>query len=65
MNDKPDAHQSCLLRLWRAKGRGKWQWYVSIESPQTGEHQWFASLVQVFGYLSEQCEGQAPGAGEG
>ena len=60
MSDEPDAYQSYLLRLWRAKRKGEWQWYASIESPSTGERQWFASLAQCFAFLREECDRQVP-----
>jgi hypothetical protein len=65
MSDEPDAYQSYLLRLWRAKRKGEWQWYASLESPSTGERQWFPSLAQAFTYLNEQCERQVPEHPEG
>jgi hypothetical protein len=60
MNEEPDAYQTYVLRLWRAKCQGKWEWRASIESPHTGERHVFASLQQLFAYLSEQCERQVP-----
>ncbi len=58
MDDEPDACQTYVLRLWRAKGQAKWQWHASIESLHTGECHAFASLEQLFAYWSEQCECQ-------
>ena len=60
MSDEPDAYQTYLLHLWRAKCQGQWQWRASIESPRTGERQLFAGLEQLFAFLSEQCERQTP-----
>ncbi len=69
MDDEPGACQTYVLRLWRAKCQGKWQWHASIEararapergSPHTGERHAFASLQQLFAYWSEQCERQVP-----
>jgi hypothetical protein len=60
MDDEPDACQTYELRLWRAKGQGKWQWRASIERLHTGERHAFASLEQLFAYWSEQCERQVP-----
>jgi hypothetical protein len=54
MDDEPNGYQTYVLRLWRARCQGKWQWRTSIESPHTGERQVFAGLQQLFGYLSEQ-----------
>lgn len=59
MSDEPDAYQTYVLRLWRAKCQGKWQTRASLESPHTGERQVFASLEQLFAYLNEQRERQA------
>ena len=60
MKEETDAYQTYVLRLWRARCRGRWQWRTSIESPQTGERQWFASLEQFCAFLCEQCERQLP-----
>jgi hypothetical protein len=30
MDDEPNGYQTYVLRLWRARCRGKWQWRVSI-----------------------------------
>ena len=60
MDDEPDAYQTYVLRLWRARCQGKWQWRASIESLHTGERHSFASLEQLFAYLSEQCDRQVP-----
>ena len=62
MDDEPDAYQTYVLRLWRARCQGKWQWRASIESPHTGERQLFASLEQLFTFVSERCESQSPDA---
>jgi hypothetical protein len=50
MSDEPDAYQTYVLRLWRARCQGKWQWRASLESPNTGERHTFASLPQLFAY---------------
>ena len=60
MRDEPDGYQVYLLRLWRAQIRGKQAWRVSTESPGTGERQSFASLEQLYAFLSARCERQAP-----
>jgi hypothetical protein len=64
MNSEPDGYQTYLLRLWRARYKGQWQWRASIESPHTGERQWFADLDQLLTYLNEQCDRQVPGMPE-
>ncbi len=64
MNDEPDAYQTYVLRLWRGRREGRWQWRASIESPRTGARRSFAGLEQLFAYLREQCERDAPGTAE-
>ena len=64
MSDEPDAYQAYLLRLWRGQCQGRWEWRASIESPHTGERQWFASLEKLFAFLSERCDCQMPSAPE-
>jgi hypothetical protein len=64
INDEPDLYQTYVLRLWRAKCQGEWQWRASIESPHTGERQVFAGLQPLFAFLSERCDRDTPGAPE-
>ncbi|WP_152966205.1 hypothetical protein [Ornatilinea apprima] len=59
-SEERDAYHAFLLRLWRTQSQGKTQWRASLESPHTGERQSFASLEQLFAFLSERCEGQPP-----
>jgi hypothetical protein len=59
MSNESDAYQSYLLRLWRARCQGEWQWRASIESRRTGEHQVFGSLEQLFAFLHGRCEDEA------
>lgn len=63
INEEPGIYHAYLLRLWRAQSQGQTQWRASLESPHTGERQSFASLEQLFAFLSERCEVQPPGAG--
>jgi hypothetical protein len=58
MDDEPDASQTYLLRLWRIRCGGKWQWRASVRSPQAAERRSFAGLEQCFSFLREQCEEQ-------
>ena len=58
MSDETDAYQTYLLRLWRARCQGEWQWRASIESRHTAERHVFGSLEQFFAFLSERCDGQ-------
>jgi hypothetical protein len=62
MSEEPNDYYAYLLRLWRTERQGQTQWRASLESPHTGERQSFASLEQLFAFLSERCEGQPPGA---
>ena len=64
MTNEPKGYQTYLLRLWYVQVQGKTQWRASIESPHTGERQLFASLEQLFAFVGERCEGQAPGEPE-
>ena len=59
MSNEPKGYQTYLLRLWYVQVQGKTQWRASIESPHTGERQLFASLEQLFAFVSERCESQA------
>jgi hypothetical protein len=59
-SDEADVYQIYLLRLWRARCQDRWQWRAYIESPNTGERHGFASLEELFAYLSQRCEGQPP-----
>jgi len=59
MSDESDAYQTYLLRLWRARCGGQWQWRASLESRHTGERHLFAGLGQLFAFLGERCEGEA------
>lgn len=59
-SDEADTYQIYLLRLWRARCQDRWQWRAFIESPHTGERQGFASLDELFAYLSDRCEGRRP-----
>ena len=61
MRDEPDAYQAYLLRLWRTRSQGRWEWRASIDSPHTGERQLFPSLEHLVAFLRERCESQDPG----
>ena len=58
MSDERDGYQAYLLRLWRVRCQGKWQWRASLESPATSERQVFAGLGQMFTFLYERCDSQ-------
>ena len=59
MSDETHDYQAYLLRLWRTRSKGQWQWRASLESPHTGERQSFSSLEQLFAFVGERCESQA------
>lgn len=61
-NTDDPPYYAYMLRLWRSESQGRRQWRASLESPHTGERQLFSDLEQLFAFLSEQCESQAPGA---
>jgi len=66
MTEGSDEYQAYMLRLWRTQRQGMVEWCASLESPHTGERQSFASLEQLFAFLSERCQNQtavAPDAG--
>ena len=61
MNDlKKTHHLSYLLRLWRTEGLRDFEWRASLEIPETGQRIGFANLEQLFAYLMDLTEGQAP-----
>jgi hypothetical protein len=43
-----------LLRLWQIKDEGKLVWRASLEDPQTGERQGFASMQALIDFLWRQ-----------
>jgi hypothetical protein len=65
LSDEPDAYQTYVLRVWRVQCQEAWQWHASLQSPRTGERLAFASLRQLFAFLSERCRSQVPDEGEG
>jgi hypothetical protein len=74
MSDEPDSYQVYLLRLWRVRYKGQWQWRASLQSPHTEERQSFADLDGMCNFLKTrfrfpQCQSdidvkQAPPAEE-
>jgi hypothetical protein len=62
--DDSDGYQVYLLRVWRARCKGHWEWRASLVSPGTGECQSFTNLDQLSIHLREQCERQVPDATE-
>ena len=53
MREKPEQYNSYLLRVWRAR-EIKDTWRVSLENAQTHELRGFASLEEVFEFLSHR-----------
>jgi len=58
MSDETHDYQAYLLRLWRTRSKGQWQWRASLESPHTGERQSFTGLEQLIAFLRERCDSQ-------
>jgi hypothetical protein len=57
MHGERKGYQAYLVRLWRVRSRGEWQWRAALESPHTGERQAFADLAGLFAYLERQTTG--------
>jgi hypothetical protein len=64
MCDEPDGYQAYLLRLWRVRCQGRWQWHASIDNPHTGERQSFGTLAGFFHFLKDKTHQETPGSGE-
>jgi hypothetical protein len=53
-----------LLRIWREKKAGLYNWRASLESSETGEKKGFSSLEDLMAYLigkttsKEHCKGE-------
>ena len=58
VNEEADAYQTYVLRLWRGRCKGRWQWRASIEAARTCERQAFAGLDQLFTFLRDRCGDQ-------
>jgi len=50
-----------LLRLWPVHSAGVTTWRASLESAQTGKHQGFANLVELFTFLENEVGQVAQG----
>ena len=58
---KEADYVSFLLRLWQSDEDGYLVWRASLESAQTGEKLYFASLGLLLDYLLQvfgQCKGE-------
>lgn len=58
-----DGYQAYLLRLWRARCRGRWQWRVSVENPFSGERHGFRTLAELFTFLEDKTREETPRGG--
>lgn len=58
MSDKPEDYTSYLLRVWRVR-EFRDAWRVSLENAQTHELRGFASLEEVFEFLSQKMESES------
>lgn len=56
MSDQSDGYHTYLLRVWRARYGGHWQWHASLESPHTGERLTFATLAGLSRYLETRLD---------
>ncbi|MFN8492564.1 MAG: hypothetical protein U0350_33495 [Caldilineaceae bacterium] len=56
MSQQPVFYLSYLLRLWREEHAGEFVWRASLESVQTRERQGFASLQELFVFLTQQVD---------
>ncbi|MGD8793689.1 MAG: hypothetical protein PVF47_14135 [Anaerolineae bacterium] len=69
MTERRRGYVAYLLRLWQVEEGEHAPWRASLESPQTGTRQGFASLVDLFTFLEKQTGQVArgrppPGTGE-
>jgi hypothetical protein len=66
MNKMQPEYLSYLLRLWRendgegANGVETALWRASVERPQAGERQGFASLEELFAFLRKETSSGSP-----
>ncbi len=51
---------SYLLRIWRVKRDNEFVWLASLEDPHTGKRQGFASLEDLYVFLSRQADEAVP-----
>ena len=65
MRDERDGYQAYLLRLWRVRYQGRWQWRASIDSPNTGERRSFADLAAFVTFLKDKTRQETPPSGVG
>jgi hypothetical protein len=51
---------SYLLRLWQVGGTDERVWRASLECPRTGRRESFASLQDLFAFLTQETVQQEP-----
>jgi len=44
-------YYSFLVRLWESEDKDRSAWHISLESPESGEKQYFASLDDLLEYF--------------
>jgi len=54
MSDRRRGYVAYLLRLWQVEAEEDAPWRASVESPQTGERQGFASLAELWAFLEKE-----------
>ena len=59
MDSREDRYYSYMLRLWLAYSSDEAGWRASLEDPRTGERTGFATMRELFGYLSERTGASA------
>jgi hypothetical protein len=58
MTDAQQRYHAYLLRLWVETSAGRPVWRLSLEEPDTGMRRGFASLDQLFVFLTERTSAQ-------
>jgi hypothetical protein len=69
MSNRRRGYVAYLLRLWQAEEGEDAPWRASLESPQPGKRQGFASLAELFTFLEKETrqvvqDQPAPNRGE-
>ena len=54
MSDDRPRYVSYLLRLWQVKGKDKWNWQASLESPATGKLKGFQTIDSLVAFIQRQ-----------
>lgn len=60
MDDESDGYQAYLLRLWRVRCQGRWQWRASVDNPHTNEQHSFGTLAGLFTFLNDKTRQENP-----